>query len=44
MNYEISFDFDITKTNKKEVNTFLYNFIKNNKNGKYLIKKEDLSI
>ena len=44
MNYEISFDFDINKENKKEVNEYLYRFIKNNKNGKYEIKKEDLTI
>ena len=44
MNYEISFDFDINKDNKKEVNEYLYKFVRNNKNGKYNIKKEDLSI
>lgn len=44
MNYEISFDFNINKENKKEVNDYLYRFVRNNKNGKYKIKKEDLSI
>ena len=44
MNYEISFDFDINKENKREVNEYLYRFIKTNKNGKYEIKKEDLTI
>ena len=40
MNYEISFDFNINKENKKEVNDYLYRFVRNNKNGKYKIKKE----
>ena len=44
MNYEISFDFNINKENKKEVNNYLYKFVRTNKHGKYKIKKEDLSI
>lgn len=44
MDYEISFDFDINKNNKKEVNEYLFKFIKNNQKGKYLIKQEDLKI
>ena len=44
MNYEISFDFDINKENKKEVNEYLYRFIQNHKYGKYEIRKEDLTI
>ena len=42
MDYEISFDFDINKNNKKEVNDYLFKFVKNNKKGKYLIKQEDI--
>lgn len=42
MNYEMSFDFDINLDNKRKVNDFLYEFTKKNKNGKYIIKKEDI--
>lgn len=42
MDYEISFDFDINKSNKKEVNEYLFRFINTNKKGKYLIRQEDL--
>ena len=42
MNYEISFDFDINRDNKRVVNNYLFKFIKNNEKGKYQIKKEDI--
>ncbi len=42
MNYEISFDFSIDPSNKKKVNTYLYEFTKKHQNGKYEIKKEDI--
>lgn len=42
LNYEISFDFDINSSNKKKVNSYLYEFTKKNKNGTYQIHKEDI--
>lgn len=42
MNFEISFDFSIDNTNKKKVNTYLYEFTRKHQNGKYEIKKEDV--
>ncbi len=42
LNYEISFDFDITSDNKKRVNQYLYEFTKQNHKGKYQIHKEDI--
>ena len=42
LNYEISFDFDITTSNKKKVNHYLYEFTKKNKSGTYHIHKEDI--
>ncbi|MGM9968790.1 MAG: AAA family ATPase [Anaeroplasma sp.] len=42
LSYEISFDFDINYENKKKVDNYLYNLLKDKKNGKYTIKKEQL--
>lgn len=42
LNYEISFDFDINSNNKRKVNSYLYEFTKNNIGGKYEIHKEDI--
>ncbi len=43
LNYEISFDFDINSNNKRKVNSYLYEFTKNNNKGRYEIHKEDIS-
>ncbi|MDE7161371.1 MAG: AAA family ATPase, partial [Anaeroplasmataceae bacterium] len=42
LNYEVSFDFDITSSNKKKVNRYLYEFTKKNQKGVYQIHKEDI--
>lgn len=42
LNYEISFDFDIHLGNKKKVNRYLYEFMKQHKKGTYQIHKEDI--
>ncbi len=42
LHYEISFDFDIDSSNKKKVNSYLYEFTKQHQHGKYHIKKEDI--
>jgi hypothetical protein len=43
INYEISFDFDINSNNCKEVNDYLFEFIKNNDCGIYEVKKSELN-
>jgi ATP-dependent Clp protease ATP-binding subunit ClpA len=43
INYEISFDFDINSDNYKDVNNYLYEFVKNNDCGIYEVKKNELN-
>ncbi len=43
MNYEVSFDFDISNENKKYINEYLYNYFKNKESGEYSISKDEIT-
>lgn len=43
MNYEVSFDFDISNENKKYINEYLYNYFKNKQSGEYSISKDEIT-
>lgn len=42
MDYEVSFDFDINLENKRYVNSYLYDLLKEEKKGSFEVKRESL--
>lgn len=42
LSYEVSFDFDINYDNRKNVNDYLYNLLKDEKPGKYVVHENEV--
>lgn len=42
LSYEIAFDFDIDRNNRRMVNEYLYNLVKTKAKGEYFIKSEEI--